>query len=65
MKRIVKYHSVDKYYSDQIQTYIGSSPSEVDNIQFETEQFMGRNHTSLYMIYKPEIVFDNTTEYEY
>lgn len=60
MKRIVRYVAVDPYYSDQTQTYIGANPTEVDNIQFETEQFMSREHASLSMIYKPEIIFDNT-----
>ena len=63
MKRIVKYTAIDPYYSDQEQTYIGSSPSEVDTIQWETEEFMAREHCSLSMIYKSEIIFDNT-EYE-
>ena len=63
MKRIVKYTAIDPYYSDQEQTYIGSSSSEVDTIQWETEEFMAREHCSLSMIYKSEIIFDNT-EYE-
>lgn len=56
MKRVVKYTSVDRYYQDQVQTYIGSSWEEIDNIQYETEEHMARFHTSLGMIYKTEIL---------
>ena len=64
MKRIVKYEAVDPYYSDQEQTYIGSSPEEVNAIQWETEEFMAREHTCLSMIYRSKIIFDNTESYE-
>jgi len=60
MKRIVKYIAVDPYYSDQIQTYIGTTEEEIDNIQYETEQHMAQFHCNLSMIYKPEIIFDDT-----
>lgn len=63
MKRIVKYHAVDPYYSDQEQVYIGATVAEIDNIQWETEEHMTRFHACLSMIYKPEIIFDNTTPF--
>ena len=57
MKRIVKYIAIDPYYSDVIQTYIGMTSEEIDNIQYETEEFMGREHaTSINNIYKVEII---------
>lgn len=57
MKRIVKYTAIDPYYSDVIQTYIGMTSEEIDNIQYETEEFMGREHTnSINNIYKVEII---------
>ena len=65
MKRIVKYIAIDPYYQDQTQTYIGSTAEEIDNIQYETEQFMARFHSSLSMIYNTEIIFDNTENYEF
>ena len=58
MKRVVKYHAVDPYYSDQIQTYIGATLYEVDSIQYETEEYMAREHASLGMIYKTEILYE-------
>lgn len=62
MKQVVKYTAVDPYYSDQIQTYIGSTPSEVDSIRYETEEYMAREHPGgLGMIYRVETVFDDTT----
>ena len=60
MERIVKYTAVGPYYSDQTLTYIGSNAEEIDNIQFETEKHMAREHCSLSMIYKLEIIFDNS-----
>lgn len=59
MKRIVKYTALDPLYSDVIQTYIGSSSSEIDDIQYETEEFM--QGESLFTIYKTEII---KNEYE-
>lgn len=54
MKRVVKYKSIDPYYSDITQTYIGTNPGEIDNIQYETEEHMRGEHFSLSDIYKKE-----------
>lgn len=62
MKRIVKYTAIDPYYSDQEQVYIGTSAEEIDRIQWETEEFMAKEHYSLGAIYKTEIIFDNTSD---
>ena len=57
MKRIVKYTAIDPYYSNIIQTYIGMTSEEIDNIQYETEEFMGREHLNgINNIYKVEII---------
>lgn len=57
MKRIIKYKAIDPYYSDVTQTYIGTTVEEIDNIQYETEEFMGREHAnSINNIYKVEII---------
>lgn len=56
MKRIVKYTATDPYYSDVVQSYIGTTEEEVYNIQHETEEFMRGEHSSLNMIYKSEII---------
>ena len=61
MKRIVKYTAIDPYYSDVIQTYIGLTSEEIDNIQYETEEFMGQYHANgIRSIYDVEII-----NYEY
>ena len=57
MKRIVKYTAINPYYSDVIQTYIGLTSEEIDNIQYETEEFMGREHSNgINNIYKVKII---------
>lgn len=60
MKRIVKYTAIDPYYSDVIQTYIGIDSDEIDAIQYETEESMKNCHSSLSMIYKSEVIKDET-----
>ena len=64
MKRVVKYHATDPYYSDQEMTYIGATSEEIDSIQYETEQHMARFHTTLSMIYRAEVVYDETDHFE-
>ena len=63
MKQIVKYIAVDPYYSDQCQTYIGSSSEEIGNIRMETEDAMKGEHYSLSTVYKAEVIYDNTYEF--
>lgn len=57
MKRIVKYTAIDPYYSDVIQTYIGMTSEEIDNIQYETEEYMGQYYVNgIHNIYTIEII---------
>ena len=63
MKRIVKYIAIDPYYSDQEQVYIGANAEEIDKIQWETEEFMAKEHYFLGAIYEKEIIFDNTDNF--
>lgn len=60
MKRIVKYKAIDPYYSDVTQTYIGTTTEELDNIQYETEQYMKGSHFSLSSIYETEWLYDES-----
>ena len=60
MKRVVQYLAIDPYYSDITQTYIGSTIDEIDNIQYETEEFMKGENLSLSSIYKVNIIEDET-----
>ena len=62
MKRIIKYKAIDPYYSDVTQTYIGTSAEELDNIQYETEEFMKGSHFSLSSIYEREWLLDESDE---
>lgn len=63
MKRIVKYTSIDPYYSDVVQTYIGIDSDEIDNIQYETERFMCREHSNISNIYRSEVIKDKTDDF--
>lgn len=56
MKRIVKYIALDPYYSDVTQTYIGADSVELDDIQWETEEFM--QGKALFPVYKAITIED-------
>lgn len=59
MKRVVKYEAIDPYYSDFEETYIGTTFDEIDEIQYETEEFMGHNHENgIGCIYKPVVIYE-------
>lgn len=59
MKRIVKYTSVSPYHTDITHTYIGSSMREIEDIQYETEEFMaGEEYGGLTSIYKSEVIYE-------
>ena len=62
MKRVVLYKSIDPYYSDVEQTYIGLNADEIDRQQFETEEFMRRGYPYLGMVYNTKILLDETNE---
>lgn len=65
MKRVVKYKSIDLYYSDVTQTYIGTDADEIDRIQEETEASMGNCHPAgISCIYKVEVLLDETDSFE-
>lgn len=61
MKRIVKYISIDPFYTDKVETYIGYNGDELDSIQYETERFMGQYHPNgINAIYRSEVLVDET-----
>lgn len=62
MKKIVKYIPVNPYYNEFIETYIGSSAREIEDIQYETESFRAIEHECLDSIYRTEIVLDETNK---
>ena len=63
MKKVIRYIPICPYYNEFTETYIGSSADEVENIQYETEEFISREHSSLSMIYKTEVILDETASY--
>lgn len=53
----IRYKAVDPYYSTHEQTFIGVNLDDCDNLRFEYEQWLGREHPSGIMtIFKPEIL---------
>lgn len=57
MKRKILYKSIDPYYSDTTQTFIGESEESLDNQQYEFEQFLGQHHPArISLIYRKEIL---------
>lgn len=61
MRRVVKYISIDPFYSDKEETYIGYDGDEIDRIQCETEKHMGQYHPNgINNIYRTEVVYDET-----
>ena len=61
MRRVVKYTSIDPFYSDVVQTYIGADGDEIDSIQYETEKYMGQYHPNgINNIYRTEVIYDET-----
>lgn len=52
-----KYRAIDPYYSDQIQTFIGSDINSIDEQIYEFERWLGREHPNgIVTIYKTEII---------
>jgi len=60
MKRIVEYISKDPLYSNIVQTYIGINEEELDNIQYETEEYMKSEYSSIYQKYDIKYILDES-----
>ena len=57
----IKYTAIDPYYSDMVQTFIGSRES-IDNQIYEFEKWLGKEHSNgISSIYKTEFI--NSDEY--
>ena len=60
MKVIIEYKSIDPYYSDQTQTFVGENMELIDNQIYEFKQYLGREHPSgISFIYRPRIIHVN------
>lgn len=56
-RRIVKYTSIDPYYSDQTHSYIALTWDDVDAMEMEQEAYMAYGHPmGLSAIYNTEII---------
>lgn len=63
MRRDVWYESIDPYYSDEIQTFIGSSCEELDNLEYEHDKWLGREHPAgIRFIFDKHIIYESDCE---
>lgn len=54
---VVKYKAKDRYYSDQIQTFVGMDINSCWDQMYNFEEWLGREHPSGIMsIYNSEII---------
>lgn len=60
MRRAIWYEAIDPYYSDQVQTFIGFTHEDLDEQQYDFEQYLGREHSAgISFIYKSHIIFES------
>ena len=58
MKVIIEYKSIDPYYSDQTQTFIGENSESIDSQIYKFEEYLGREHpTGISLIYESKIIY--------
>ena len=56
-----KYTAIDPYYSDQIQTFIGSDWNSIEDQIYEFEKWLGQEHSNgIATIYETEIIYDSS-----
>jgi hypothetical protein len=61
MKLKIKYISIDPYYSDFEQTFIGLDINSCYDQCYEFENYLGREHSNgISSIYKTEVVYDES-----
>lgn len=60
MVRKVWYKAIDPYYSDQVQTFIGSTWEDVEEQEYQFNQWLGREHPSgLRFIYETHTIYES------
>ena len=60
MIREVWYKAIDPYYSDQVQTFIGSDYASLDEQEYEFNQWLGREHPAgLMFIYEMHTIYES------
>ena len=66
MVRKVWYEAIDPYYTDCVQTFIGTSWEDLDNQEYEHDKWLGREHPAgIRFIYdKHTICESDCSDYE-
>ncbi len=60
MIRKVWYEAIDPYYSDEVQTFIGFTLEELDDLEYEHNKWLGRNYSAGIMcIYKTHTIYES------
>lgn len=59
MVRKVWYEAIDPYYSDIIQTFVGTTWEDLDNQEYEHDKYLGREHSAGIVF-----IYDKYTIYE-
>ena len=60
MRRDVWYESIDPYYSDEVQSFIGSSHEELDNLEDEHDKWLGREHPDgIRFVFDKHIIYES------
>jgi len=55
MIRIVKYLAIDPYYSSFTEKFIGTTETEIDDLEYDLDQYLGRDHPAgIRFIYKKD-----------
>lgn len=63
MIRKVWYEAIDPYYPDQVQTFIGTTFEELDEQEYEHNQWLGRNHPAgIMFVYKTHTIYESDCE---
>ncbi len=60
MVRKVWYEAIDPYYSDCVQTFIGSSWEDLDGQEYEHDKWLGREHPAgIRFIYEKHTIYES------
>ena len=60
MVRKVWYKAIDPYYSDQVQTFIGSTWEELDEQEYQFNQWLGHYHPAgIRFIYETHTIYES------
>lgn len=60
MIRKVWYEAIDPYYSDEVQTFVGATWEELNDLEYEHNKWLGRNHSAGIMcIYKTHTIYES------